>query len=66
METFVLRIWVPGTDQPARSRPLRGVVEHVATGSSATFRSVHDLAAHLDAMTRGRSASRAITKGTPR
>jgi hypothetical protein len=65
METFVLRIWVGSRDRPTHG-PLRGVVEHVRTGSSVAFRSVRELAAYLEATTGRATGSAAATKGTPR
>jgi hypothetical protein len=48
METFVVRVWVPG-DSVARPGPetLRGFVEHVRSGGIGTFGSVDELVISL-------------------
>jgi hypothetical protein len=58
VQSFVVRVWVPGEDQPAGDDgDLRGVVETVATGESDPFRSAEELAEILRART-GRPSSR--------
>lgn len=53
MESFVVRVWVPGEDGEAGDQTdLRGVVEKVATGEAEPFRSAEELAALLRAATR--------------
>jgi hypothetical protein len=48
METFVVRVWVPG-NSGARPGPeaLRGVVEHVRSGGTGTFGNVDELVISL-------------------
>jgi hypothetical protein len=45
METFVLRIWVPGAEPatPPDPQPIRGTVEHVSSGGWVTFRDDDEL-----------------------
>lgn len=49
METFVVRLWVPG-DSSAAEAPstLCGVVEHVSSGGRAPFVGVEELIAFLE------------------
>ncbi|HKY68912.1 MAG TPA: hypothetical protein VJM49_21160 [Acidimicrobiales bacterium] len=48
METFVVRAWRGEPDgDPTADGPLRGVVEHVATGASTPFRDAEQLLAFL-------------------
>jgi len=61
MESFVVRVWVPGEDEGAGDESdLRGVVEKVATGEAAPFHSAEELADILRARTNpdGRAAGR--------
>ncbi len=37
METVVVRLWVPTEQATGAHEPLRGIVEHVGSGSSAAF-----------------------------
>lgn len=48
MQTFVVRLWTPGAD-PAEAPPerLRGVVEDLGSGRSATFTHDGELVAFL-------------------
>ena len=44
METYVVRVWGPGPDEPETPGGLRGEVEHPRTGRRQAFTSVDDLA----------------------
>jgi hypothetical protein len=49
METFVVRIWIPGDGEADRGPDvLRGFVEHARSGSGASFSSGDDLLAALE------------------
>jgi hypothetical protein len=48
VETFVVRVFVAAEGEPV---PLRGVVEHVASGSREAFESVERLIALLSPLT---------------
>ena len=37
METYVVRTWTPGVDEPPGQEPLRGTVQHVASGNEVPF-----------------------------
>jgi hypothetical protein len=43
MQTFVVRVYRSGQPDSPEADPLRGVVEEVATGQQATFRSCTEL-----------------------
>lgn len=45
METFIVRVWVPS--DPSERGHLRGVVEHVGSGSETTFVGEDELLAML-------------------
>jgi hypothetical protein len=49
MQTFVVRIWTPGSSSAAANgqEPLRGVVEHPVTGDNQTFATQDELLAFL-------------------
>ena len=50
MDHFVVRLWVPAplpADRPAAEPGLRGVVRHVGTGRTETFRDGCDLLRRL-------------------
>lgn len=50
MESFVVRVWVPGEDDGAGDDgDLRGVVETIATGEANPFRSAEELTTILRA-----------------
>lgn len=58
MESFVVRVWVPGEDQSAGDHgDLRGVVETIATGEASPFRSAEELAEILRERTRVRRST---------
>ena len=56
METFVVRIWIPG-DADAGQAPdvLRGFVQHARNGGGASFTSGDELLASLDLLLGARS-----------
>lgn len=62
MMTFVVRVWVETTPSATDGDRLRGVVEHVGTGGSATFIDGAELIALLHELSRGRAGQ---TGGTP-
>jgi hypothetical protein len=44
MQTFLVRVWIPAAaEEDDERRPLRGVVEHVASWRGATFHGELDL-----------------------
>jgi hypothetical protein len=49
METFVVRAWRPAADEslPSDADALRGVVEHVGSGTTMPFRDVDQLVAFM-------------------
>ena len=49
METFVVRAWRPAADEglPSDADALRGVVEHVGSGTTMPFRDVDQLVAFI-------------------
>lgn len=50
MESFVVRVWVPGEDEGAgEDGDLRGIVETIATGEADPFRSAEELTTILRA-----------------
>jgi hypothetical protein len=54
METFVVRLWVPGEETPAGDGDaLRGVVEHAASAASATFVGSGELLRFLEGVLEG-------------
>lgn len=64
MESFVVRVWVPGEDEGAGDDgDLRGVVEQVATGEADPFHSAEELAAILWARTRPEGQTLGRTSG---
>jgi hypothetical protein len=49
METFVVRIWIPGDADAGRAPDvLRGFVQHARNGGGASFSSGDELLASLD------------------
>ena len=52
METFVVRLWVPQEEDTAgrEDSPLRGVVEHVRSGTAEAFRCGPELEERLREM----------------
>ncbi len=50
METFIVRLWVPSDS--SEQEQLRGVVEHVGSGSETTFVDEDELLATLRARVR--------------
>jgi hypothetical protein len=74
METFVVRLWVPGEGMPEDSgaptvRPgdgaqdradLRGVVEHAASAASATFVGAEELVGFITGVVAGGRAGGAV------
>jgi hypothetical protein len=44
VETYVVRVWAPGPDEPGPPGGLRGEVEHPRSGHRQAFTSVDDLA----------------------
>jgi hypothetical protein len=58
METFVVRVWVPGVPAKTQcgSEPLQGVVEHSATKTSTPFHDSTELVAFIAAAIWGRTA----------
>lgn len=56
METFVVRIWVPGDSDADRAPDvLRGFVQHARKGSGASFSSGEELLMSLDILLGSRS-----------
>ena len=56
METFVVRIWIPGdTDAGQAPDVLRGFVQHARNGGGASFTSGDELLASLDLLLGARS-----------
>ena len=56
METFVVRIWVPGDADAGRAPDvLRGFVQHARNGGGASFSSGDELLASLDFLLGARS-----------
>jgi hypothetical protein len=47
VETFVVRMWVPGSAAHTPLRDLHGVVRHVSSGTEVTFRDADALVASL-------------------
>ena len=47
METYVVRVWAPGPDEPDIPGGLRGEVEHPRTGHRQPFTSLDELVAAL-------------------
>ncbi|HEX9824895.1 MAG TPA: hypothetical protein VGB51_10970 [Actinomycetota bacterium] len=47
MESFIVRVWVPGDDEHEVTPGLRGQVQHLATGSTRTFRNPQELLASI-------------------
>lgn len=47
VETFVVRVWVPAMPRPATDPAAHGVVEHIPTQRSATFRTDGELMAFV-------------------
>jgi hypothetical protein len=46
MDTFVIRVWIPGDREEADAyRQLRGFIEHVGSGSAAVFKDPDELIA---------------------
>ena len=57
METFVVRIWIPGDSDAGRAPDvLRGFVQHARNGGGASFSSGEELLASLDLLLGSRSA----------
>jgi len=53
METFVVRIWTAAErDCDPGAFPLRGLVEHVASGAKSAFQGTAELLAFLEASVR--------------
>jgi hypothetical protein len=44
VETYVVRVWTPGPDEPDTPGGLRGEVEHPRSGHRQPFTSVDELA----------------------
>jgi len=56
METFVVRIWIPGDADAGRAPDvLRGFVQHARNGGGASFTSGDELLASLDLLLGARS-----------
>ena len=56
METFVVRIWIPGDSDADRAPDvLRGFMQHARNGSGASFSSGDELLASLDFLLGSRS-----------
>lgn len=53
METFVVRLWVPGESGYPADPALRGVVSHVASGCSEPFAGADELLAFVARMADG-------------
>ena len=61
METFVVRIWIPGDVDAGRAPDvLRGFVQHARNGGGASFSNGDELLASLDALL----GSRSVLAGT--
>ncbi len=55
METFVVRVWVPGTGEPPERDPaLRGILDDIGSRRQAQFESAEQLIALVSAALRAR------------
>ena len=49
MESYIVRVWVPPDDDAELAGGLRGLVQHLSTGATRTFRTPEELLAALAA-----------------
>lgn len=66
MDTFVVRLWTPGSCDEAAPSGVHGTVQHVASGRASPFRSGEQLLSLLEALpgsvdTRGGAAKEPST-----
>jgi hypothetical protein len=69
MQTFVIRVWVPGSEAEDASdeqgQGLRGLVEHVGTGKCAAFRGAEQLLSLVHASLESAARRNSDSPGLP-
>jgi hypothetical protein len=68
VETFVIRMWIPAGGSPLEEGdgPVRGFVDHVASGRSTAFKGSDEMVALLLAALRSRTGQSATGKEAER
>lgn len=62
MQTFVIRVWVPGIEGPAGETPLRGFVTAASSGLTFPFHEESELVALVKDAARGARPATPLTR----